>query len=120
MKTASDSGTLRFVKDDGFVTQCEGLLEAEHNTDNAEQPLLIYGTGLNGPTADCQGFFRITATYKDESGTTRKVRSVAGGTSFGSIEGAYSATSVSLTIDFTECDAEQSDSCSLTLTASPK
>ena len=113
------SGFLDFVTFGGAPVHCEGLVDATHNTDNPDQPLLTWSTEATSGS-DCGAFFHITATYKDENGTTRMVRYTSPATSFGGVDGAYSPTSVTLEIDYAQCDPEQSSTCTLTVTASPK
>jgi hypothetical protein len=114
-----ESGSLDFLTFDGRPVSCQGTVDAAHNTDNPDQPLLTWSTDSTAGS-DCGAFFHIIATYKDENGTTRSVRYTAPATSFGGVDGAYSPTTVTLEIDYTQCDPEQSATCTLTLTASPK
>ncbi len=116
---AVKSGFLEFIAFDGRSIRCDALVDAAHNTDDANAPVLSWSTESTGGS-DCGGFFKIIATYKDEGGKSRSVRYTGSAPSFGGVDGAYSPTSVTLEIDFTACDPETNDACTLSLTASPK
>jgi hypothetical protein len=116
---AVKSGSLDFIAFDGRPIHCSALVDAVHDTDDAEQPLLSWSTEADtGP--DCEGSFKIIATYEDVNGTGHQVRYTTTATSFGGVNGAFAPASVTLEIDYAQCDPELSTSCTLALTASPK
>ena len=78
-------------------------LTARHDTDNPNQPVLRWGMGMESFSTDCFSVHTTaTASYEDVDGVTR--RSVVGAFEFttGSVEGAFSSTSVSTKFSFTE------------------
>jgi hypothetical protein len=117
--TAVKSGSIDFLAAGERPVHCEATVDAEHDTGNPDQPLLTWSIDST-PGSDCAGFFKITATYKDEGGTPRSVRYTTGESSFGGVDGAFSPTSVTLEIDYTACDPGLNDTCTLSVTASPK
>jgi hypothetical protein len=113
------SGSIDFSASGGRPVHCEATVDAEHDTGNPDQPLLTWSIdSTSGP--DCAGFFKITATYKDEGGTPRSVRYTSSSASFGGVDGAFSPTSVTLEIDYTVCDPGLNETCTLAVTAAPK
>jgi hypothetical protein len=117
--TAIESGYLDYLNFEGRPIRCEATVDAVHNTDDADAPLLTWSIDATGGE-DCAGSYKVIATYKDENGRTRSVRYTATEPTFGGVDGAYTATSVTLEIDYTACHPEQNDTCTLTVTASPK
>lgn len=119
--TAQDEQGLTFVTGTGQTITCTSSLETTHNTDNANQPRLEWRTLLSGAQACFEAIATdITATYKDSEGVTRTLHSGARSVTAGSVSGAYTATSVRADVHFFNCEPQQSASCDVTLTASPK
>jgi hypothetical protein len=123
VKSASDSDSLQFVTTDGVLIECGISITATHNTNDAAQPRLSFTTGTAGGNTRCgtHALLEVVATYKDENGKTRSAAfAVFNQTSSGIIQGAYTAPTVTLTAEYFNCDPEQSNNCSVTVTASPK
>jgi hypothetical protein len=117
--TDIESGSLEFLTVGGSSVRCGAMVDATHDTDDADAPLLTWNTEA-AESPECAGSFKIIATYGDANGTTRSVRYTASEPTFGGVDGAYSPTSVTLEIDYTQCDPGANASCTLTVTASPK
>jgi hypothetical protein len=118
---AHDEQALTFVTSTDETITCTVSVDAFHNTDNANQPTLAFVTGISEPEACFESLTTVlTASYKDSEGVTRTVNYEAGGTTGGTITGAYTATSVRAAVHFNNCDPNESASCDVTVTASPK
>src|SRR4051794_2926737 len=119
--TASDEDRLTFVTLSGQAVTCTASISARHDTDDPNQPKLIFSSSVGG-VASCINDVgtEVTATYRDSEGVTRTVTYRHAGTTQGSITGAYTATTVSARVSWSDCDASQSATCDLTVTASPK
>jgi hypothetical protein len=121
--TASDEDSLQFVTLSGATIQCNASMQATHDTDDPNQPELGWTMGLGGSSTLCfENFTTLaTATYKDVGGPTRRSQHFSPGLAAGTIQGAYTDTSVTTVFAFGNCDPAQSGGqCSITLTASPK
>ncbi|MBV9950995.1 MAG: hypothetical protein JO291_03525, partial [Acidimicrobiia bacterium] len=55
------SGSIDFLASGGRPVHCEATVDAEHDTGNADSPLLSWSIDSTGGS-DCAGFFKITAT----------------------------------------------------------
>jgi len=119
--TASDEERLTFVNLSGQPVTCTASITATHDTDDRNQPKLIFSSVV-GSLSSCINDVstQVTASYKDSEGVTRTVTYGHIGTTTGSITGAYTATTVSARVSFADCDASQSATCAVTVTASPK
>src|SRR3954452_11916931 len=119
--TAHDEDRLTFVTSSGQAVTCTASISARHDTDDPNQPELIFSS-LVGGVAPCINDVatEVTATYRDSEGVTRTVTYSHLGTTQGSITGAYTATTVSTRVSWSDCDANQRATCDLTVTASPK
>ena len=119
--TDSEEKRLTFVTSSGQAVTCTASVSATHDTDNPNQPKLIFSSSV-GSVAPCINDLstEVTATYHDSEGVTRTVNYDHLGTTRGSITGAYTATTVRTRVTWFDCDASQSATCELTVTASPK
>ncbi len=119
--TDSEEKRLTFVTSSGQAVTCTASITARHDTDDPNQPKLIFSSSV-GTFAPCINDVStdVTATYRDSEGVKRTVNYSHLGTTQGSITGAYSATTVSAHVFWSDCDASQSATCELTVTASPK
>jgi len=118
---ASDQDSITFQAFGGATVECTVHLTAGHSTANPEQPRVDWSTSMGGDPA-CRDDFELftTVRYEDEGGTTRTAQFTSESLSFGSINGAYTGTSVTTLFRFVNCDPDPSAGCDVTLTASPK
>ena len=114
-------GDLTFVATGGQTVTCHADLIVVHDTDDQTHPALAFNTFLSG-AGPCLQDLRTTTTasYRDADGRAQTSVVTALETTAGRIGGAYGPTSVTTVVQYMSCDEAQSESCSLTLKASPK
>jgi hypothetical protein len=99
---------------------CTLLVDAGHNTNNANDPIASMAWSLSGsPNSLCtDADVRSEITFKDRDGVTRTATTTDGSNL--TVSGAVSGIRATSSAFFKDCDPTRSATCTLDVTAAPK
>jgi hypothetical protein len=121
---ATTTGSLTFVMHTGGTVTCSLQGFSQRDTEGTRRGFASNTSYLTGGSYDerCYGHQYIDASYKDSQGVTQTVNSYSYKTDEGNVgwSAAYSAVKVTHRVTFTQCDANQSATCELSVTTAPK